>query len=1118
MADHKESANSSRESKESSESAGINEYQKPKEPPSFAKRDWLRGIEKEIQAYWDEIHAFEEDAADDPSIPKYFVTFPYPYMNGRLHLGHAFTLSKCEFMVGYQRLKGKKGLFPFGLHCTGMPIKANADKIKREIETYGNPPKFPLTSEIDAKSEEQVVNDDNTDESKNHATDTKGAKSKQQQSQDTPKKAAKSKKAKVQQKAGDVKWQWDILKESGIPEELIPKFADAHYWLEYFPAVTIQDLKAMGLKVDWRRSFITTDVNPYYDSFVRWQFLKLKEQGRVLFGKRPTIYSPLDGQPCLDHDRQTGENVMPQEFVLIKQRVLDPYPRVLEPLKSSGKKIYFVPATLRPETMYGQTNCWVLPDGDYGAFEINDKEIFVCTERAALNLAYQGHSPEWGKVKCLAKFKGRDLIGTALKAPLTPYEKIYVLPMFIVNTAKTTGIVTSVPSDSPDDFVALRDIKQKENLRKAFGITDEMWKPYEVIPIIDIPGVGTTAAISVVEKLKIKSQNDRELLEQAKKEVYTEGYYKGVLIVGPYKGSKVEVAKGLIKQELLSNGDAIIYSEPESTVISRSGDVCVVALCDQWYLTYGEDKWRELAEQCLERMETYHEETRTKLLAALKWLHQWACSRSYGLGSRLPWDPQYLIESLSDSTIYMAYYTVCHLLQGGVVNGSKVGPAGIKPEQLTPEVWDYIFLGASYPPHCGIPETALQKLRKEFLYWYPVDLRVSGKDLIPNHLIFWIYTHTAIFPPVHWPRSVRANGHLLLNKQKMAKRTGNFITLIGGVEKYGADAMRFSLADAGDSLEDANFAEDTAFNITPRLFAQKDWIKEMTDEKEKLREGPPSCFADRVFDNEINKAIQLTEKAYERMLFHEALKSGFYDLQTARDVYRSRILAEKMEMNRDLIMRFIRVQILLLSPICPHFCEWVWLKLLNEKVSITKARWPESGLVDWALLRQTEFLENSLYHFRQKLIAYKNPKKGKKPEEPNTAHIYVASRLPVWQERTLTLLRKLYDENQKSFPDNKVINEAVKDDPQLCSESRVMPYISHIKEEVASRGVQALEVTLPFDEMELLRTNQNYIAESLGLKSVLFFAADAPDGQTPETLAQRSHAEPGKAAIFFHKK
>ena len=63
-------------------------------------------------------------------------------------------------------------------------------------------------------------------------------------------------------------------------------------------------------------------------------------------------------------------------------------------------------------------------------------------------------------------------------------------------------------------------------------------------------------------------------------------------------------------------------------------------------------------------MEFYNTETRNKFEKTLDWLNQWACSRSYGLGTRLPWDPQYLIESLSDSTIYMAYYTVAHLLQG----------------------------------------------------------------------------------------------------------------------------------------------------------------------------------------------------------------------------------------------------------------------------------------------------------------------------------------------------------------------------------------------------------------------------------------------------------------------
>lgn len=74
---------------------------------------------------------------------KFFGNFPYPYMNGLLHLGHAFSLSKLEFAAAYHRLCGKKVLFPQGFHCTGMPIKACADKLTYEIATYGCPPVVP---------------------------------------------------------------------------------------------------------------------------------------------------------------------------------------------------------------------------------------------------------------------------------------------------------------------------------------------------------------------------------------------------------------------------------------------------------------------------------------------------------------------------------------------------------------------------------------------------------------------------------------------------------------------------------------------------------------------------------------------------------------------------------------------------------------------------------------------------------------------------------------------------------------------------------------------------------------------------------------------------------------
>jgi leucyl-tRNA synthetase len=118
----------------------------------------------------------------------------------------------------------------------------------------------------------------------------------------------------------------------------------------------------------------------------------------------------------------------------------------------------------------------------------------------------------------------------------------------------------------------------------------------------------------------------------------------------------------LIKKYLIDNGLAFAYCEPEGVVVSRSGDECVVTLAKQWYVDYGEESWKAKTVKCLEKMNTYNEETKNAFRKTLDWLTQWACSRKFGLGSRLPWDPNWLIESLSDSTIYMAYYTVAHMV------------------------------------------------------------------------------------------------------------------------------------------------------------------------------------------------------------------------------------------------------------------------------------------------------------------------------------------------------------------------------------------------------------------------------------------------------------------------
>eukprot|EP01025_Chloroclados_australasicus_P057390 TRINITY_DN714_c1_g2_i3.p1 TRINITY_DN714_c1_g2~~TRINITY_DN714_c1_g2_i3.p1 ORF type:complete len:726 (+),score=86.15 TRINITY_DN714_c1_g2_i3:778-2955(+) len=714
----------------------------------------------------------------------------------------------------------------------------------------------------------------------------------------------------------------------------------------------------MGCSVDWRRSFITTDANPYYDSFVKWQFWTLYDKGLIIKDKRYTVFSPLDGQPCADHDRASGEGVGPQEYTLIKMEVLE-FNGILGELEGKGK-VFFMAATLRPETMYGQTNCWVLPDGEYGAYQGLNNEIYIMAHRSALNLSYQERTPVRGKPECMLTISGHELIGTPVRSPHCPLDRIYALPMLNILMNKGTGIVTSVPSDAPDDYITLQDLKNKPKLREKFNVEDQWILPFDVIPIINIPEFGDKSAETVCKELKVQSQNDKDKLAEAKQRTYLKGFTDGVMLVGPYKGWKVSDAKPVIRNEMIADGTAMPYSEPERTVMSRSGDECVVALTDQWYLQYGEEEWLKATYACLADMETYTNETRHSFEHALSWMKQWACSRSFGLGTWLPWDPVYLIESLSDSTIYMAYYTVAHILQRGDMYGESRSPSSyakqvIKPEDMTHEVWDYIFFGGDLPEVCTVPINLLQQMRREFEFWYPFDLRVSGKDLIQNHLTFCLYNHTAMWMSNKWPQAFRCNGHLLLNGEKMSKQTGNFITLNQAVGMYSADAMRMGLADAGDGVEDANFEQEQANAIILRLTKELIFIEEVVNASSSMRSGDPWTFMDQVFNNEINIAIKLTKQAYDKMLYSLALKTGCFDLQKARDTYRFACGTEGM--NKDLLMRYIEVSTLLLTPICPHICDHIWVNILKKEECALTAGWPLADEPDFVIRQAADFLE-----------------------------------------------------------------------------------------------------------------------------------------------------------------
>lgn len=1005
-------------------------------------------------------------------------------MNGRLHLGHAFTLTKSDFMAGYQRLLGKRVLFPFGFHCTGMPIMACADRLKRELQEEAVPSSAASSSsEVSAESKESLPVGP--------------------VSQEVDPSRFKGKKSKAVAKKGVGLSQSDILREMSIPDEEIPAFQDPLHWLHYFPPIGMADLKRFGVSVDWRRSFITTSANPFYDSFVRWQFNRLRAEGRIAFGNRPSIFCIRDHQPCADHDRSSGEGVQPQEYTIIKMRVLSVDGcHALEPLKD--KVIFLAAATLRPETMYGQTNCWVGVDVDYGAFEMADGSVFICTLRAMMNMSYQNMTAVNGEWKLLTSMKGKELIGLPLKAPLSVYPRIHVLPMSRVSSTKGTGVVTSVPSDSPDDFICFKLLKDSAAKRAHFEVKDEWVLPFDVVPIIDVPELGgSCAAGRVCEELKIVSDKESDKLAIAHERVYSTGFYKGVMLVGEHKGKRVADAKPLVKTALVACGEATTYFEPESLVMSRSGEECIVALTDQWYLKYGDPAWKAPVEKHVrEGMHVYNPSVQKGILETVSWLNEWACSRSYGLGSFLPWDRSVVIESLSDSTIYMAYYTVSHLLQGNL-DGSVLGPLGIRSDQMTDAVWDFVLLGKGDPSTLGIPRIA--ELRNEFLAWYPVDLRVSGKDLIQNHLTMFLFNHAACLPDF-LPRGINCNGHIMVNGEKMSKSIGNFLTMSWCCGEYSADATRFALSDAGDSLDDANFLQGTADSAILKLTKELQWLEEMKDAVTKghLRSGPITLFADRVFQSAMARCTEEGSQGFESMRYRDALRACFHDMTSARDRYKS---AVGMDMHADLANQYIRFIAIMMSPITPHWADHIYRHVLGFSEAVVTAKWPRGLPIDDVTLLQDERLESLCHDIRVFLERKQKTesRKGGVPTPANCLAVYVSKGYTPIQVRALEVLLKFYDRSGKAFADG--VTEALKNDEILKTQLKiVMPFAANRMAEAKTKGIHSLDVATRYDEFGFLSEHSAEIAAAIGVKSICLFYRD--DEAAPDPLNKKAAALP----------
>jgi len=677
--------------------------------------------------------------------------------------------------------------------------------------------------------------------------------------------------------AGD-EMQISTFKLYGASDKDIEKMKkDIKYAVEFWRNKWMEALKKFGMSVDWRRTFVTALLNPHYNKFVQWQYRTLKELGLVKQGTHPVIWCPRDQSPTGDHDRLEGVGESPIDYVVFKFKL---------------DKQILPAATLRPETIFGVTNMWVKPDEEYAVANVG-KEEWIISEHAIKKLEDQ-----LKKVEVKQKIYGKDLVGKHVINPVTK-KKIPILAAEFVDPENATGIVMSVPSHAPYDWAGLMDLQSKI-------------KP---ISIIETPGFGEHPAIEIIEKLGIKDQNDNRL-DEATKELYRKEFYDGIISkkIKKYGGIKVSEAKEKLTKDFLKKNYAEIFWETTGKVLCRCTTLNHVKILEnQWFLNYSNEGWKKKVKDVFDNITLYPEGVRTQFLNTVDWLKDKACTRKSGLGTPLPWDDSWIVETLSDSTIYMSFYTIAHLL--------KEFPL----EEVDDKLFDYVFRNKG-----NTNDPRVERMKKEFEHWYPVDLRTSGKDLIQNHLVFYVFHHTALFDKDFWPRGIGVNGYVNIAKEKMSKSKGNIIPLLDALNEFGSDVVRLNLGTANEGLDDAEWREENIDSYRSRL----EFINSIVNDLEKY--GNEKRIVDKHILSKLQHSIKSCLESYEKMSFRSAVNDSLFKITSELKWYLAR-----GGNNKETIKEVLMTLIKLITPIVPHFSEEMWEQLGEKKLISAVGRMPD---------------------------------------------------------------------------------------------------------------------------------------------------------------------------------
>ncbi|EZQ02051.1 leucyl-tRNA synthetase [Candidatus Acidianus copahuensis] len=829
---------------------------------------------------------------------------------------------------------------------------------------------------------------------------------------------------------GDKELIDSFVKIYNIPEEKLKELADPYKLAEYFKDDMEKSAKSLGLSVDWRRSFTTTDKR--FSSLIQWQFKKLKEAGKLVIESDAVSYCPRDQFPVGMHDTK-GD--------------IEPEIDRLDVILFEGEYLFPV-STSRPETVFGGNGLAVNPEAEYVVAETNGKK-YILSSDSFFKLSFQRDLKETDRML------GSELVGRKAINPVT-LKEVEVIGSGLVNSNFGTGIVMLVPAHDP--------------IHKA--MIEQAGEEVDITPVIrspDLPEVPTE---------DIEIANMAELKDYAET-IYRTEFYKGVMredivdLVPDYMRQYVKerIAGRSVKEGRMAVVDLLknlgrydsIYEITNGPVFCRCGaQVVVKTLEKQWFIAYDDPEWKRSVLKSLDKVDIVPPEAKKEFEKVIFDLRKRVVGRSRGLGVKLPWDESQIIDSLSDSTLYTVFYTVSHLLK-----------------EANDKELDYIFLGLPAEVNDDI-----KKLREEFQYWYPIDVRSSGRDLVQNHLPYFIYNHLVIFGESGLPKEIVLNGFVRVGGKKMSKSFRNIYPLKKAIEEYGVDPVRVALTSTAEIYQDIEFNERLVTAIAEqlrRLFNTINYIIEIKREKK-------YDIYDKWLSSIIAKKVGEIDQAYKTFEFKKAMDEAIYSIYDAILDY----LDMTESPSSDILKRVASAWIRMISPLVPHLAEELWSKSFTGLVVNQDFPKPEEFQVYPEAVLQVEYLKEVVNRIRELVNVV-----GK---EPSKVVLYVS---------TDKQKMKIAIDACKAIQEGKSAKDFLSTYGGDVSAERIYNVVKSYEDDFRKYMVEVSDI----DEVRILAENARYITSKLGIPQLAIY--DAGDPTIPDMKERKGQALPLYPSILI---